>query len=115
MRSMGDIDLIIKPEDLERSRMILKSANYKLDIEGSTHDVYFKGRDIIVEVHPGVDHHLDSDHLTALRRLRRRSSHQRMFIRVISEKELVYLLSHLKKHFLHRVSACVKSLISASF
>lgn len=101
MRSMGDIDLIIKPEDLERSRMILKSANYKLDIEGSTHDVYFKGRDIIVEVHPGVDHHLDSDHLTALGDVFADGLPiSGCLFELSPEKELVYLLSHLKKHFL---------------
>ncbi len=101
MRSMGDIDILIQPEALADSKSILQKHGFKLHSEGSTHDVYFKGKGLMLEVHPGVDHHLDPKHVSALGSVFADAislgDHQ---YELAPEKQLLYLLAHLHKHFL---------------
>lgn len=50
MRTMSDIDVLIKPEEYDKIREILKSAGYAEGIE-SDHELHWKKDDVFIELH----------------------------------------------------------------
>jgi hypothetical protein len=55
MRSMGDIDCLIKKESMEKAHEVLESHGYKNWVVSANHDCFMKYKDINVEVHPKLD------------------------------------------------------------
>lgn len=53
MRGMGDIDILVEPEDLEKVLSIFKKNNIKLTSRSLAHDVYITKSGINIEIHPG--------------------------------------------------------------
>lgn len=50
MRTMSDIDVLIKPEEYDKIRVILKSTGYAEGIE-SDHELHWKKDDVFIELH----------------------------------------------------------------
>ncbi|PKK93148.1 MAG: hypothetical protein CVV61_06125 [Tenericutes bacterium HGW-Tenericutes-6] len=55
MRSMGDIDCLIKPDKMKLVHEILKDNGYKNWVVSNNHDCFMKYKDINVEIHPKLD------------------------------------------------------------
>lgn len=51
LRSMTDYDVLIKPEDIERARDALNKQGFRLVKISEHHDVYAKGKNLLVEQH----------------------------------------------------------------
>lgn len=99
LRTMADIDILVKQEDLKRVSDIMKSLGYKNTSHGGNHDVYIKMPFMNVEIHKAmidesyemssyyndiwekVNYDLDDPYL----------SHEDVYI---------YIVSHAAKHYL---------------
>ncbi len=55
MRSMGDIDVLVKAEDLTKVHQIFESDKIKLVSTSPNHDIFNAGRGVCIEVHPKLD------------------------------------------------------------
>ena len=54
LREMGDIDLVVEENDLERAGKILKNMGYTLKQRISNHDVYIKKPYMVIELHKNM-------------------------------------------------------------
>ncbi|MFW5794490.1 MAG: nucleotidyltransferase family protein [Bacillota bacterium] len=54
MRSMGDIDILVHKEDMEKVHKILEKSNFKNWSNSTNHDCFIKAN-INVEIHPKLD------------------------------------------------------------
>jgi hypothetical protein len=99
MRAMGDIDVLVDPRNLKPIQGIFKTAGYKLYAEGSTHDVYTKGKELIVEAHPALEFNLgkETDDLFAdiWKKVTWSETHQSL---MAPELQMMHLICHLAKH-----------------
>lgn len=99
MRAMGDIDILIHEQDHESIPSLMSALGYRLDTKGITHDLYLKGRGLIVEVHHRIDAHFHEAHIDVLQDAwQRKIPVEGSEYRLSHEDELIYLLAHLAKH-----------------
>lgn len=99
MRSMGDIDVLIKREDMDKAKDAMNRIGFTKQISGETHDVFVKNK-VYVEVHPAVDSHFDENHLQVLNDLWNRAVLVKNHLYRMDDIDLgIYLLAHLAKHF----------------
>lgn len=100
MRSMGDIDILIKEYDLDKVHEILENSGYNNWHNSSHHDCFKKGKDIFLEIHPKLNSEFDSKYDVLFNNVWNMAkvvnNHQYEFI---PEYNLVYLLYHTVKHF----------------
>jgi len=99
MRGMGDIDILIDEKDITRLHKALKESNIKLSSVSYAHRVYETKDHQMIEVHPRL---LSHDRKVLI---------NHPFETYISKEgytysfdhayELIYLMSHLKKHILY--------------
>ncbi|MCK9536333.1 MAG: nucleotidyltransferase family protein [Bacilli bacterium] len=97
MRGMGDIDILIRESDQAIVKNVFKDKKIILTGKAEHHDNYLYGKDVFIEVHhtlfPERHQFLDIDPWGLANSI---SQHCYEFEK---EYELVYLLSHLAKHF----------------
>jgi len=100
MRSMGDIDVLVKNDDMEKAEKVLKAAGFDLNSKGPVHNVFFYG-ELEVELHRKLVFEEKEknfgvlsqawDHVTKI---------SDNIFELSPEYELLYLLYHNKKHLL---------------
>ncbi|MDD3124095.1 MAG: nucleotidyltransferase family protein [Candidatus Izemoplasmatales bacterium] len=59
MRSMGDIDILVKRDKMRLVHQILDEYKYINWSNSSAHDCFYKGRKIFLEIHPKLDSEFD--------------------------------------------------------
>jgi len=59
MRSMGDIDILVKPDKMRLIHQILDEAGYVNWANSTGHDCFRKGHKIFLEIHPSLDNEFD--------------------------------------------------------
>ncbi|NLD27087.1 MAG: nucleotidyltransferase family protein [Acholeplasmataceae bacterium] len=99
MRSMGDIDILIKPEYLPKVHEILAANNFRNWQNSPDHDCFHNGKGVLLEIHPKLMAEVDSkyDYLFenpwdwAVQKEGSRYEFQ-------PEYHLIYLLYHMAKH-----------------
>jgi hypothetical protein len=99
-RSMGDIDVLIRPEKMKQAHDIMDSLGYDNTSNSANHDMFVKDRDVVVEVHPKLTNESTEKHNALFDDVwgvvKETKEHEFEFP---VEVELVYLLIHLAKHF----------------
>ncbi len=99
MRSMGDIDVLIKIDDLIKTREILDDFGFKSISKGIVHDCLFYG-DIEVEIHHCLHDEEEYLNFDILNDVWNQSVIKELHEYTMEpEFELLFLLFHLKKHF----------------
>ncbi len=100
MRSMGDIDVLVREKEKERAKHLLLEAGFTEGPKSKVHDILFD-EDVEVELHCML---LDEERFPDYSELNRIWNHvyplQNHEYRMIPEYEVVYLLFHLEKHLL---------------
>lgn len=99
-RSMGDIDVLIRPEKMKQAHDIMNSLGYDNTSNSANHDMFVKDRDVVVEIHPKLTNESTEKHNALFDDVwgvvKETIEHEFEFP---VEVELVYLLIHLAKHF----------------
>lgn len=57
IRTMNDIDILLKPEDIENARAAMEEAGFHFQYTRSVHSIYFKEPRTWVELHSGILSH----------------------------------------------------------
>lgn len=93
-RGMGDIDILVKEEDLYKVDKIFKENNFKLDSRSIAHNVYKSSLNLDVEVHGGITDVTNKSYQDFLDNIFNYVKDNKL----THEYELVYLVYHLAKH-----------------
>lgn len=59
MRSMGDIDILVKNTDMSKVHEVLPKLGYLNWSNSSAHDCFKKGENLFLEIHPSLDSEID--------------------------------------------------------
>jgi hypothetical protein len=99
MRSMGDIDCLIRKESMELAHEVLEKNGYKNWVVSANHDCFMKYKDINVEVHPKLDSEFTEGYEALLqnpwKNARKVSEHEHV---LKAEFNLLYHVYHMIKH-----------------
>jgi len=100
MRSMGDIDVLVRESDFDNANRVLMENGFIMDSQGPVHNVFFFG-DIEVELHRKLIQEVDKQEFTILANIWDYSH----LINdtnwsIDTEYEIIYLLYHIRKHLL---------------
>jgi len=100
LRGMGDLDILVHPDQLEVTHRVLDTLGYLNTSNAPNHDSFEKGHDLIIEIHPKLNSEFDErfeglfgsewDEAYCL---------EDSTYRFHPEFELAYLIYHLAKHF----------------
>ena len=99
MRGMGDIDILVKEEDMERVNSVFKSNAILLNTPSLAHDLYRDINGFIIEVHPRIHNDFNGKYGDFFK-----TPWDHSFLIDVHEFqlkptfELIYLLYHLAKH-----------------
>jgi hypothetical protein len=101
MRSMGDIDILIKAEDLPEVHEILEAHAYRNWSNSASHDCFHNGKGVFLEIHPRLDAEVDSKYDSLFENpwdwAELREGYRYDFS---PEYHLAYLLYHMAKHLI---------------
>jgi hypothetical protein len=99
-RSMGDIDILIRPEQMPKAHQIMDSLQFVNSSNSFNHDTFEKGIDVVVEIHPKLDSEFNDKYdALFLDTWANTVVSNGVEYQFRPEYELVYLLYHLAKHF----------------
>ncbi len=99
MRSMGDIDLLIRPDMMEKAHRVLEEHGYKNWITSTNHDCFIKYANINVEVHPKLDSEFSSEYRVLFEKPWENVVHYNLNEYHLNiEYNLFYQLYHMIKH-----------------
>jgi hypothetical protein len=62
MRSMGDIDVLVKPDQMKNIRSIMEKNGFKNWVNSDHHDCYLKYKNVDIEIHPKLFSGLKGDY-----------------------------------------------------
>ncbi len=100
MRSMGDIDLVVKEAHHPKAKKLMKEANYELISDSQQHTNFKHLSGVHLELHPRLSYVFNEKHAKFLESVWvyavQSELHRYQFK---PEFELVYLLYHMAKHF----------------
>lgn len=100
MRSMGDIDILVREKDIKRTEKLFLDNGFDLNSKGPVHDIFFYG-ELEVELHRKMVFEERDENFSILSDIWDHSKvlneHQ---YQMEPEYELLYLLYHNKKHLL---------------
>jgi len=102
MRSMGDIDVLFRSEDMEKvHEMFEKMLGYQHHADSEAHDIFLKDRDLIVEAHRSIDVESNEERWLLFADPWKHANQEKGH-RYVFEPEyfLMHLLRHLAKHLL---------------
>ncbi len=100
LRGMGDIDLLVKKEDIVKVQKLLKEQNFKLDSKSDVHDVYYFNNEML-EIHQKIYKETHRKDTSILTNPWDYVVHIKDYeYRLESEYELLHLIHHLSKHIL---------------
>ncbi len=101
MRSMCDVDVLVRNEDMERVPDIMNSVGFRLEEHGSNHDEYVRSAIISTEIHwelfvkNSPYHEFFSDVMNRLK-----SAEGKKHLKKMSDEDFyLHLLAHAAKHF----------------
>lgn len=101
LRGMGDIDCLIRKEDVIKSQKLLKNNNFKLDSKGDVHDVYYFNNNEMLEIHQKIYRKTRKKDKNILINPWDYVVHIKDYeYRLKEEYELLHLIYHLSKHIL---------------
>ncbi|MBU1145846.1 MAG: nucleotidyltransferase family protein [Firmicutes bacterium] len=99
MRSMGDIDILVRKDKMNEVHQVLNSSGYFNWANSTNHDCFVKDKDIFLEIHPQLDTDFDDKYdglfLDIWSNAKCTSKHRFEFK---SEFMLAYLMYHNAKH-----------------
>jgi len=98
MRAMGDIDILIHEQDLEKVHELFKEQHIKCTSRSVQHDVFEMTNGIVIEIHP-ILYKEFNDHYQFIGEVWQNAHlEERHRYRMNPEFELIYLMYHLAKH-----------------
>lgn len=96
---MGDIDILIKKEDLKRVHQVFNKEGYDLMARSLSHDVFTNKAGLMVEIHPGLNVVEEKTYTKLLNKafdyVKLEEDYEYKFN---TTYELTYLVYHLAKH-----------------
>lgn len=97
MRSMGDVDILVHAEDMEKIHTLLNQAKYENIYNSHAHDGFRHLNGCVIEVHPHITHPIKNHDNTLFNDSWNyvKNNHE-----LQPEYELTYLLYHTVKHLL---------------
>lgn len=100
LRGMGDLDILVHPEQLDLTHQVLDALGYKNTSNAPNHDSFEKGHDLIIEIHPKLNSEFD-ERFEGLFGSEWEETYRLIdsTYRFHPEFELAYLIYHLAKHF----------------
>lgn len=99
MRAMGDIDILIHPEDLPKVHQIMDHHGIKCIGRSTAHDIFEMENKLKIEIHPTVYRDFNPKYESLFMDAWKYAYHTEHHLYELShEYELVYLLYHLAKH-----------------
>jgi len=100
MRSMGDIDLLVKKEKMKEVFLIFKANKISLIAKSSAHDNYEDNQGLSIEVHPEISREIQTKYDDISNHTWEESINvYESRYQLNPEYELCYLLVHMIKHF----------------
>ncbi len=101
MRSMCDVDILIRGKDLKRAAEILLSLDFERELHGSNHDSFIKSEIVSTEIHwdlfPEKSPYYDYFHNIMDRTV---PEEGRQYVSTMSKEDFyLHLLGHMAKHF----------------
>jgi len=100
MRSMGDIDLLVREQDFDKANDELIVNGFVRDSQGPVHNVFYFG-DTEVELHRKLVLDADKDQFLLLKNIWDYCQKTNASKWIIStEQEIIFLLYHIRKHLL---------------
>jgi hypothetical protein len=101
MRIMGDIDVLVKPKDMNKVHEILKENHYHNYLNSSNHDCFSKLK-ITIEIHPKLDSDFDDEYKPLFLEPWTYTQHVGNHEYELSiEYNFVYHIYHMIKHLYH--------------
>ena len=101
MRTMGDIDLLYRPEQNAKVKKAMRELGYDGRVEGRQHDCYSRRPYMAVEMHRDLveaDSEYSSYYETIWERVKPKDGFQYVY-ELSLEDEFIYTFAHLVKHF----------------
>ncbi len=99
MRAMGDIDVLIHPEDLPKVHQVMDQHGINCIGRSTAHDIFEMENKLKIEIHPTVYRDFNPKYESLLSDAWEYAHHVEHHLYELShEFELVYLLYHLAKH-----------------
>lgn len=101
MRSMCDVDILIRQEDMPEFPTIMKESGFELEYHGMHHDEYIKNATLSIEIHRLL-FEPDSDWYEYFKQYMERTSvldSKRQERQLPQEDFYLYLIAHMAKHF----------------
>lgn len=101
MRSMCDVDILIRQEDMPGFPAIMKESGFELEYHGMHHDEYIKNGTLSIEIHRLL-FEPDSDWYEYFKQYMERTSvldSKRQERQLPQEDFYLYLIAHMAKHF----------------
>ncbi len=100
MRSMGDIDVLVRERNMDDVHQLLETHGYVNPVNSEAHDLFTHTNQVTIEVHPRISRNIDGgDHTlfdTAWDHAVPSRQHEHQ---LEIGYELVYLIYHMAKHF----------------
>lgn len=101
MRTMGDIDLLYRPEQNAKVKKAMLGLGYDLSMEGRKHDIYSRSPYMAVEMHReliAAESIYNSYYEDVWERVKEKENYQ--YVKEMSvEDEYIYSMIHLARHF----------------
>lgn len=99
LRGMGDIDILIESENLEKVHQIFKTNNIILKQASEQHDSFVIGKELTIEIHPKLYKDFNSKYETLFSNPWEHAYQKNAYeYRFEPAFEIIYLLYHLAKH-----------------
>lgn len=96
MRAMGDIDILVKKDQMQQIHQLLKQNNIKLTSRSPQHDVFLTENNLNIEIHPGFTDLKNPGFEPLLNNVWNYVNNSN---KLDATYELMYLNYHLAKHF----------------
>ncbi len=98
-RGMGDIDILIEANELEKVHTIFKSLNIELLHQSSAHDVFLMHKSINIEIHPKLYKNFNKNYAFLIEHPWDYAKQEAEYTyKFTHEFTIIYLLYHLAKH-----------------
>ena len=99
MRAMGDIDLLVKEQDVKRVHQVFKENDILLSQRSDAHDLFIMYQEITVEIHPRIYKAFNPKYEFLLVKPWEYAVQKELFeFQFKPEFDIIYLLYHLAKH-----------------
>lgn len=99
MRAMGDIDLLVREQDVKKVHHVFKENDILLSQRSDAHDLFIMYQEITVEIHPRIYKAFNPKYELLLNKPWDYAVQKELFeFQFKPEYDIIYLLYHLAKH-----------------